>query len=330
MEITAYNTNDLAAKVYESIFHHGITENSRNGTVMRIPEPVTIRLLHPWERVNLCPVRDANPFFHLIEAIAMLAPFNSVRLLQHFAKPIAQYSDNGTDFNAFYGSRAIHKWGNQVQQVIAMLNKDPNTRRAVVNLWDPRDLWTRSKDYACNLQLMFWNCDTELAMTSTNRSNDAILGGVTGANIVQLSMFHEYVAASLGRPMGSWYHFSNNLHIYLDQEKWPKVRKAPPVTGPYPETRPLFSHPTERGTFDTDTEHICTDMLNRVDNLETLDHPYPSSFIDEVVRPMFNVWQYHKSDDDISALMKCEFILAEDWRTACQNWLNRRINPVKP
>lgn len=106
MEIIARNTNDLAAKVYRALEVTGVQDQSRNGPVLRFDGPVTICLTHPWERANYCPIRDANPFFHVMESVAMLSNWNSVRLLSYFAKNMASFSDNGRTYNAFYGTRA--------------------------------------------------------------------------------------------------------------------------------------------------------------------------------------------------------------------------------
>ena len=350
MEITTRNTNTLMHSVYQ-IFRQQMATTppteSRNGPVYRYPEPVSICLTHPDERVNFSAVRDANPFFHLMEGLAMLAPHNSVAFLAYFAKAMLQYSDDGQTYNAFYGTRA-RRWTHTPKQlidqlsiVIRTLRDNPDTRQAVVQLWDPIDLVFNSKDKACNLALLFDISREGLVnMTSFNRSNDAVLGGVSGANIVHLSMFQEYVACALGRPVGVWWHISNNLHVYAEQPQWKRLCEPANVTDivdPYTnhdhmELLPLFDEASghSRNKFDEELSrflnHATAVIVGGFANDLLLRTNYADGYISAVAVPMFNVWQRYKAKDNLGALMLTEEIVAPDWKLACRLWLDRRIN----
>lgn len=154
---------------------------SRYGQVIRIEEPVTITYTEPLQRVLFHPVRDANPFFHLIEALWMLAGQNSVKPLAHLAKRMSEFSDDDlTEADIPYrGSTRKYSdltpgvmWGaygyrwrnwfhkDQLEQCIHILRSDQTTRRVVLDMWCPDDL-TRvesdphCKDIPCNLVVMF-------------------------------------------------------------------------------------------------------------------------------------------------------------------------------
>ena len=287
----------------------------------------------PWERVNQDPYRDANPFFHLMEAIAMLAPYNSVPFLSFFAKNMANFSDDGRTYNAFYGTRIFLTWHNQLRSVIDLLKKDPDSRQAVVSLWDPEDLRTQTKDKACNLMLLFSvdECGS-LSMTSFNRSNDAIWGILTGANVVHLSMFQEYVALCLGREIGPWTHVSNNLHVYTNNPKWPGL-----ATQQDPEY--LVIYQSSLGTlWDTKSEAGGEDFRRNCWSLcESLEHCISENstfrgktryrFLSETVIPMFNAYVFHKNGYSRDALHIASEIQDASWRLACESWLQRRIKP---
>lgn len=332
MEFKTKNTNTLAPLVYKAINGHGLLENSRNGAVRRIPEPVTIELTHPWERVCFSPLRDANPFFHVIEAMAMLAGENSVRLMAHFAKNMESFSDNGRDYNAFYGTRARVTWGDQLDAVIVELINNPTSRQAVVQLWDPADLTKKTKDKACNLELLFrvtpWHT---VEMTTFNRSNDAVLGGVTGANIVHLSFFHEYVACGVGLPMGSWWHISNNLHAYVDHPKWQLMSAYNDHVDFYVDMRyqpaPLFLN---RVVFDREvTTLILRATALHASHYEFPDGEFRTPFLAHTVVPIFNAWQAHKAGDRGTATLFAGRIAAPDWRYVALQWLERRYAKAK-
>src|SRR6266478_1362063 len=83
----------------------GVKEDSRNGPVLVSPEPVMTVYTRPTERVLSSPLRDANPFFHLMEALWMLAGRNDVAWPAQFAKQILQYSDDGVILWGGYGAR---------------------------------------------------------------------------------------------------------------------------------------------------------------------------------------------------------------------------------
>lgn len=344
MEIIARNTNDLAPRVYRMLSSIGIRESSRNGEVLRFPDPVTICITHPQERVNFCGVRDANPFFHFMEAMAMLAPMNSVAFLSHFAANIAGFSDNGLWFNAFYGSRARERetsplmaCQDQIKDVVVELGLRPDSRQAVVMLWDPQDLRKNTKDKACNLLMIFSRmAGGKLRMTTANRSNDCVWGGVSGANIVHFSYFQEYVAAALNWETGDWWHTSNNLHAYtesLSAKKWQEVSKLADGPGdtPNPYTyrdmmRPLLFAPHERQLFDHELKCFLASCMGKIEakKFETLQESEPAYYLNVVAKPLFNAWQCHKRKDSQSALHHASAIADDAWRLACTQWLERR------
>jgi hypothetical protein len=337
MEIIDRNTNTLAPRVYKLFESLGVKESSRNGPVLRIPDPVTIVLTHPWERVNVCPARDANPYFHFMEAMAMLAPFNSVSFLSHFAKPIAQFSDDGETFNAFYGTRAFCRWHDQVEEVIGRLAANPKDRQTVVMLWDPQDNLMFTKDKACNLMMLF-SVDTNgrVRMTTYNRSNDAVLGGVSGANIVHFSYFHEFVAQALGRAMGEWWHTSNNLHVYTDSPVWERVRERAQSrisNDPYSirdlQRRSLFTNGGEgsRNFRQALSRTLaCLDSCIRDGDNEIFFQETKEPHLDKNLIPMFNSWVMHKRKAPEMAKSYASAIEDPAWRLACTAWLERRYN----
>jgi thymidylate synthase len=331
MEIHATNTNTLTPLVIDALLKYGVRTETRNGPALTIQEPVTVHLTKPWQRVNLWEARDANPFFHVWEALAMLAGYNSVPFMTWLAKPMGDYSDNGTTYNAFYGTRARVNWGDQIARVITLLRKDPGTRRAVVQLWDPADMLRETKDMACNTSLMFGEepgIPGTLRMTSTNRSNDAILGGVCGANIVHLSFIHEYVASMAGLQMGDWWHFSNNLHAYIGQPKFPLLAAGCTSVSPQPYPQQGFVHLVgEKAAFDTEIvqavamAHACSAWPN-----VWLDYPFTQPFLRNVAVPMFNAYLAHKRKQPQRSYTFVNEIIPDDWNLACKGWINRRTD----
>lgn len=128
-----------------------VSKPSRNGNVKMIDEPVLITYTHPRERVLFNAARDANPFFHLYEALWMLTGRNDVAPLAYYVKKMADFSDDGKTQNGAYGYRWRHSqvpdhqnWENgdgvdQLDILVNHLKAEPNSRRAVLQMWNVED-----------------------------------------------------------------------------------------------------------------------------------------------------------------------------------------------
>lgn len=349
MEIVSRNTNTLATELYPKLKELCIRQKSRNGDVLRMPRHTTITLTHPWERVNFCQVRDANPFFHLIESACMLADYNDVKLLSYFAKNMASFSDDGETFNAFYGSRL----GDQLKEVCFNLLDDPTSRREVALIWDQDDLTKETKDKACNLCLVFMiNQETgRLDMSSFNRSNDMVWGFVTGANVVHFSYFHEFVACSLNMGMGEWTHTSCNMHAYVN-EQLENVIEAEEKRVDCLETGNLYPSLNFEydgrlfpdgsiaigDAFKLELGRACAEMSLQKSGGCIDDINYKFEWISDLIIPVFNSWHFNKlslvtkgAERETLQAMSRGYVnkispLFIDWRFACEAWLKRRHN----
>src|SRR3990172_650873 len=167
-----------------------IETTSRNGPVIQYAEPATITYRKPLERVLFNSARDANPFFHIYEALWMLAGRSDVEPLVYYNSQMAQFSDDGLTFNGAYGYRCRHAYNrsyeyddfDQLPALITHLKVKPDSRRAVLQMWNVEDdlqVIDTSKDVSCNLCVMFMINLGKLDMTVMNRSNDMCLAPET-------------------------------------------------------------------------------------------------------------------------------------------------------
>ena len=185
-------------------------------------------ITEPWHHCILIPSRRWNPFLALSEALWILAGRNDLAALKPYNSHISDYSDDGVHLYGAYGKRIYH----QIDPLIERLRKDPNDRRAVLQIWDDslgdykmdwepnseyiQDLTTISKDPPCNNMVYFKLRQNKLHMTVINRSND-IHYGLFAVNLPTFGILHSYIAARLGVEMGTQTHFSNSLHVYMDE-----------------------------------------------------------------------------------------------------------------
>ena len=323
MELVVRNVNQAFSEIFWKLKTLNLQpEQTRNGPALVHPELVTTVYTCPAERVLFHGGRDANPIFHLMESIWMLAGRRDVGFLSLFNRTINQYSDDGKNFNAAYGYRWRHHFGrDQLDEVIKMLRRDPASRQAVIQIWDHADLSKKTKDKACNTQIVFDVRQDRLNMTVFNRSND-IWWGAYGANAVHFSVLQEFVAAATGHRMGVYRQVSNNFHLYTELYDAQKYLLNPPQAEQYDHysagtVRPLpLMMNGEYKLFLTECEMFCADPFNeRV--------RYANPFFERVARPMAmisRVRRAHAGDGRYYA----QNIRAEDWRRAAFDWIERR------
>jgi hypothetical protein len=323
MELLVRNVNQAFAEIFWRMKILNIKpEQTRNGPAVVYPEPVTTTYTCPWERVLFHQGRDANPIFHLMESVWMLAGRNDVSFLTHFNRRMGDFSDDGVTFNAAYGYRWRRHFGrDQLDEVIKLLRRDPRTRQAVVQIWDSADLLKDTKDKACNTQVVFDTRGERLNMTVFNRSND-IWWGAYGANAVHFSVLQEFIASALSLRVGAYRQVSHNLHLYTELYDAAKYLESPPEARLYDHysqgsIRPqplMMNEDYER--FLRECETFCADPFN-----ETVRYANP--FFEHVARPMAMVSRVRRTGAG-DGRYYAQRIRAEDWRRATFDWIYRR------
>lgn len=341
--IEARNVNCALFDGARYLRQHGIERPSRNGPVLVAPTPVTTVYEEPMERVLFHEGRDANPFFHLIEALWMLAGRNDLKTLTAFVQNMANFSDDGGKTQpGAYGFR----WRNHFQQdqlvwAVRRLKNDPNDRRVVIQMYDAdvdqRAADNGGKDIPCNLiALPTVSVDNRLDLTVYNRSNDMIWGAY-GANAVHFSVLQEFIANMLGIPVGRYYQVSNNFHAYLSTlDKAPKSWPWCIIPTGKDAGKPIKQDvdPYEAGV--THAMSMFPEM--------TIDEVYDdlamffndparvgirSPFLRKVACPMIMAHRAYKRWGDLDGIASALDILQQmppenDWRLGAIIWLNNR------
>ena len=320
--IQARNVNDALPRGLCYLAENGVTESSRNGPVLVAPGPVTTVYSHPTERVLFSPTRDANPFFHLAEALWMMAGRDDVAFPCYFNSRFGEYSDDGLRLNGAYGHRWRTWFGKDQLRIIAEeLKRDPASRRAVLGMWSPgHDLGKVSRDLPCNTHIYFSIRKGALDMSVCCRSND-IIWGAYGANAVHMSVLQEVMAAWVGVPVGVYYQISNNYHLYTETFPAEKqvalieddaVRRFYELHHPYG-TRPVVSVAIEKWL--NDLTWFIFNPLTKVG--------YNDTFFANTAVPMYAAWHERKTKQG-TGRNAANDIEAPDWREACVAWIDRR------
>jgi hypothetical protein len=345
--IRATNVNDALKQGTELLRTVGVREDSRNGPVLRVQEPVCTVYSRPDQCVLFAPKRDANPFFSLVESLWYLGGRDDLKALTPYVKRMAEFSDDGgVTQPASYGKR-WRDWFmdvgddnghfpsfDQLDWVVQRLRKDPADRRVVISMWDasadPHRADQGSKDVPCNLSIVPYVTGDRLNILVTCRSNDAILGAY-GANAVQFGILLSYLAARLGLEVGEYRQVSVNLHQYESQKFEAEEWEDPYVTGRV-EPYPIFKDFDQvAGLGDVHRERMI-----KQDLLILFEHGWREAatkarwpFIRQVAAPMMAAhehWRAHKKrpgsyQEVIGILRHCA---ASDWRLAATQWMGRR------
>lgn len=311
------NVSEALFIAMRDIENSGNLVETRNGPAYEFAGPVGITYTKPRERVLFYPERDANPFFHCLESLWMLAGRNDTAFVEQYSKNIGRYSDDGMTFNGAYGWRWRNHFDEDQLAIAALrLKKYPNDRRTVVAMWDANyDLMVENdiKDVPCNTHVYFSVRNGYLHMTVCNRSNDMIWGAF-GANAVHMSYLMEYMAHAVGAKVGHYTQFTNNLHAYKNVLE--KHRLSQPDYEPYLDFR-FPSMPLICNSVDQFTKEV-------IDFCNGQRTGFKEWFLELTAVPMANAYDRYKEGDYESACNTAATIGSEDWKRACSEWLDRR------
>lgn len=328
--LRARNVNEALPLGLQILQTYGKPAESRGLHTLRVPGPVSTIYERPEERVLFDSIRDANPFFHLIESLWILGGSNRVELPSMFLEGIKRFSDDGVTFHGAYGHRLRKAFGfDQIIRAIELLVSKPDTRQCVMSIWHPElDMRANTKDMPCNDLIMLDVVNGRLNMTVCNRSNDAIWGAY-GANAVQFSMLQEFIAIYAKLERGFYVQQSNNFHVYTDNPFWLKFKQGEyehghvynPYTIEQVQARPIAQNTMDAVQLLSDCEGMC----QQVENGENLEHfEYRSSFGQLVVRPAVRAYGLYKLKRYENAIKALDEVAAEDWRLAMTDWVMRR------
>jgi thymidylate synthase len=225
---------DFYYLLLRDLFANGFKTNPRGRICLTMPEPVVLTYEEPGACLMSIPGRKFNIFFALEEVLWILAGSGNVDWISFFNENMRNFADPGhPGFHGSYGLRMRHwnaggshreRWDNerlgiseidQIQAAASKIVGDPDTRQAVISLWDPaRDNIDVSRDFPCNNLVYLNQRSGVLDLSVVIRSNDLIWG--TPYNAIQFTGLLALLAGMTHLKMGKITYFVNNLHIYID------------------------------------------------------------------------------------------------------------------
>lgn len=351
------NVNHMLSAGLSLLAKEGQRMDSRAGPVVVAPFPVVSIYQNPTERVLMG--TDRNPFFHLYEALWMLAGRNDAAPLNRYVKDFgSRFAETDGGIHGTYGHRWRRAFGfDQLNEIVRRLKQSPQDRQCVIQMWDAtpthyvrtggtvegngdiandgyssgsEDLLGDWKDRPCNTHAYVRVHDNMLDFTVCCRSND-IVWGAYGANAVHFSFLQEYLAGRIGVGVGKLYQFSNNYHGYvevLDKMGAPSMVVS---SDPYGQGGavpvPIMSH---ADAWDNDLDVFMTwhDTQMHEKNYEDVDAEVARAMANEwfgnVAVPMLRAHWLWRNVDTGDGIVHMQHVEADDWRQAGTEWLTRR------
>lgn len=335
--IESANVNDAYREGMNRLSLLGQRSDSRAGRVIVAPGPVMNIYSRPRERVLFDANRDANPFFHIVEAVWMIAGRRDATLLDRYVHDFsARFAEDNGNAHGAYGWR----WRNhfedpngrvvdQIAEAGRLLRENPESRQVVMAMWDPAaDLGARKRDIPCNDLVMFRAIPSdggsptehELDMTIVARSHDAVWGAY-GANMVHMTVMHEVVAALANMRVGTYRHLSNNFHVY--EAVLPRIGDWTTGTDHY-RTGEAYSQRIcatreEAELFVSECEQLCRELAvgARISEPESV-------WLRDTVVPMITTHREFKAGVYETAISAANEVQSTDWALAAEQWLKRR------
>ena len=162
---------------------------------------------------NIVSIRNISPSYLFGEWIWYFTGRNSTQFISSFGSMWKKLTDDGKTNNSAYGYIIKSKHGfDQVKTIIELLKKDPESRRAVININTPNPNVITTKDEPCTIALQFMIRNGKLNCTAMMRSNDIWFG--FPYDVAFFTELQKYIADELDVEYGTYTHFVTSLHLY--------------------------------------------------------------------------------------------------------------------
>jgi thymidylate synthase len=173
----------------------------RTGVTIDVPDPTGVML-------PLGVNRKINAKLAAVEALQLMSGTGDVELLR-------RASPNYTEVLVDPAAAAYGAYGprlrSQLEEVYRELLRNPASRRAVLAIWQPDDLF-HDGDRPCTLSLHFLLRAGRLELHVTMRSQDLWLG--VPYDLFMFTQLQLSLARQLGVAVGRYVHHVGSLHVY--------------------------------------------------------------------------------------------------------------------
>lgn len=322
----ARNLTDALTGVLDDVLDRGVEVHARGQNQLEVRAHL-LTIERPTERVLVLPARRNNIFAQIAETVWVLAGRSDIEFLGRYLPRAAEFSDDGLTWRAGYGPR-LRDWGpgtDQLAGVVHRLREDPNSKRAVMSIFDPASDYGDSKDVPCNNWLHFLRRGDSLNLSVAVRANDAIWG-FSGINFFEWSVLQEIIAVSVGARPGDLNWFVGSMHVYeRHYATAERIRRNTAPVSPYHYGVPSLAITTTVDELDRQLDSVLkAERLARdgeyVPRVAGLTDPFFAA-----CTRMLQIYNMVRNDEPVEALLDALAGLPpSDFRVAAIEYLARK------
>ncbi len=287
-QFTGDSVDDLMRISIEELLKSGIRITPSRGPALEL-HPVALTLKNPRARLSRTEARG-RIFSALGETCWYLSGGNDAQFIGYYIDYYRQLGDKEDAWGG-YGARLFNADGfDQVRYVIEKLRKEPDSRQAVIQIFDREDVASPHHDVPCTCVLQYMVRCGRLDSIAYMRSNDVRLG--LPHDLFAFTMLQELIARSVGVDPGTHTHFAGSYHLYesdlasarafLD-EGWQSSTQMPamPAGDPWDDVSHLLE--VERAIRTGDTDPV---------GIGFSESPYWADL--ERLLAIFSLWKSHR------------------------------------
>lgn len=306
------NPTSAFINVLGKLMNYGRVQEVRGSKTLEITSK-TVKILNPEQRCIIIPGRNDNIFAKVAETLWMLAGRNDIDWLSYYLPRAKDFSDDGKTWRGAYGPR-LRNWNganykaDQLANVIQLLNRDPQTRQAVISIWDPSEDLLPTKDVPCNNWIQFmirtepglasdgYSSRRMLHMNVVQRSSDW-MWGFSGIDLFAWSVLHQMMAYWTDTFVGNLTWFIGSLHIY--ERHWDRAKTLLQNWASNPSS--IYSWNILPPKFETSFD-LTNEVIQIILKPEAAEYPASHVFTvngSEGLLPVFSqmLWLYHYHKD---------------------------------
>jgi thymidylate synthase len=187
-------------------------------------------LLHEITNFNLvltnldncyCFCRNLNLHYLIGETIFYIKGENKLYNIEYYSKFWKKLADDGENLNSCYGyyiwKQPLINCQNQFEYCKKQLEKNSDSKKAVITIYDAASHSKETKDNPCTMFLQFYIRENKLYLKTQMRSNDIWFGlpyDLPFFVLLQKTMYFDLKFTYRDLELGDYTHSSNSLHAY--------------------------------------------------------------------------------------------------------------------
>lgn len=185
------------------------------------------RMDNPRDRLVFNPGREFNVFQTIGQWLWMASGRSDFGFIHYYNTRAERFSADLRQVEGAYGPRLFGVGANwQIPRCVETLKERPASRQVIAMVYDAtedthrREQDGRTGEVPCTISLQFFLRDDALHCITNMRSQEAV--GLLPQDVCHFTMFQEFVAASLGKKLGTYRHHAGSFHYYENSPRKPE------------------------------------------------------------------------------------------------------------